>query len=388
MISHDLVSILKKYVDKENNYDDLSVDFLELFHLSKRQGVAGIVYDAIGEKIDNKELKNKWQLSYFATMQKGMIFENEFNEIIKKINENNLKVVTYKGAIIKHLYPNPYLRLMGDIDFGFDIKDADLVIKFMEELGYQVEKDYYNHRNFSKKPYVNIEFHGSLHEDELAINDEYYDNFLDESVNFSDTVLTLNPTMHFMYLITHLYQHMIDGGIGIRSYLDLYLFINNYQNQIDYVVVENEFRKMGLYKFYDVAIKFINMAFKGQNELSTTLYEEYLEHIFSGGIYGEMDRARVDERKMAAKGKSKFSYVMARLFPKYSTMKEKYPVLKKPLMFLLAPIFYIYRIFSLLFKRKKLKKSIEFISSNNDEKIRKFSTEIGLITKERNVKND
>ena len=224
MISHDLVCILKKYVDKENNYDDLSVDFLELFHLSKRQGVAGIVYDAIGEKIDNKELKNKWQLSYFATMQKGMIFENEFNEIIKKINENNLKVVTYKGAIIKHLYPNPYLRLMGDIDFGFDIKDADLVIKFMEELGYQVEKDYYNHRNFSKKPYVNIEFHGSLHEDELAINDEYYDNFLDESVNFSDTVLTLNPTMHFMYLITHLYQHMIDGGIGIRSYLDLYLF--------------------------------------------------------------------------------------------------------------------------------------------------------------------
>ena len=388
MISHALVNILKNYVDKNKNYDLEPLDFTKLFLLSKRQGVAGIVYDAIGEKVDNKELKNKWQLSYFATMQKGMIFEKEFTEIIKKINENNIKVVTYKGSIIKHLYPNPYLRLMGDIDFGFDIKDADIIVKFMEELDYQVEKDYFNHRNFSKKPYVNIEFHGSLHEDELELDDRYYDNFLTEAVHFNDDVLTLNPTMHFMYLITHLYQHMVNGGIGIRSYLDLYLFMNQNHHEINYEVVENEFKKMGLHKFYDVTIKFINKAFKGQDDLSNELYEEYLEYIFSGGIYGEIDKAKIDERMMIAKNKSKFSYVMRRLFPKYSALKEKYPVLKKPLMFLLAPAFYMFRIFSLLFKGKKLKKSIEFISTSENEKIRKFSEEIGLIKKGKEDRND
>lgn len=376
MIYDDLLAIISHYLKGQKAPLNPTVNLKELYALSNRQGIGGLVYEAIKNEISDEKLKNVWKNNYLVTMQKGMGQEALFNTIMAQANQNHLTLVCYKGSVIKYLYPNPYLRLMGDLDFGFLTSDDKKLQKMMYAEGFKKEQFYGFHRAFVKEPYFEVEFHGSLHEDnQLSL--PLYKSFITTSLPYNgDYVKILNPNMHYLFLITHLYQHMIKGGIGIRHFMDIYLFRKN--NEIDEALVTKELAAANIAKYYEVLMQLIDRMFDGKNTLNDELYYQYLDYIFKGGIYGALDEAMREHRSLAATSNSKFKYTLRRLFPSFHDLSEQYKVLKKPLMWLLAPFFYLYRIITYFFKRKNFKDKLRFVTADIDPKEKEFALAIGL----------
>ena len=80
-----------------------------------------------------------------------------------------------------------------------------------------------------------------------------------------------------------------------------------------------------------------------------------LDNFFSSGTFGTEQQAMEKRLKaLSGDGKSggKLRYVMQRLFPKLELLKERYYILYKHPW--LAPVFYVIRLFSLIFRREAI----------------------------------
>lgn len=69
------------------------------------------------------------------------------------------------------------------------------------------------------------------------------------------TIYTLCPTEHYLFLFCHLYKHFIGGGVGIRHVMDLLLFRQTWEEEIDFQEVLSGIRKVNGEPFYQALLE-------------------------------------------------------------------------------------------------------------------------------------
>ena len=98
-----------------------------------------------------------------------------------------------------------------------------------------------------------------------------------------------------MYLFVHAAKHFQYAGYGLRGMLDFVVFIEKYQNELDWSYIWSELEKMGLFVFakailmlckewFGLEINFEPIKIQEEN------YEKMKEIIFAGGVYGYCGR--------------------------------------------------------------------------------------------------
>lgn len=78
------------------------------------------------------------EISYRQSSQKSVSFENDAANLLRKFQENNIKVIVLKGAaLIGELYPEAPLRPMEDLDLLIQKQDWPVIKEILEKEGFE-----------------------------------------------------------------------------------------------------------------------------------------------------------------------------------------------------------------------------------------------------------
>ena len=349
-------------------------DSQKLFMLAKKHDVAHIIpYAAKKNAItfecsETAKLFNKQMLLAIVRYER---MQHEFKEICRILEASNISFIPLKGAVIRDCYPEKWLRTSCDIDIlvhGSDLETAKK--QFTKELGYKLLSVGNHDIGFETQSGIHFELHYNLadnvNEDKLLKNIWKYAS----PCNENSTCYVLADKMLYYYHIVHMAKHFINGGCGIKPFIDIFLMKKAWDCSAK--KSEDMLLKRELYEFASQAEKLSEVWFSGVPHSSVTAVME--NYIIDGGVYGTSDNKQAMNK---TKRKNGFSYKLSRIFLPMALMKLRYPVLDKCVW--LLPLCHLHRFVSLIFSLgKKKSREKNSVLNSNDMLVVELVNKLGL----------
>lgn len=264
----------------------------------------------------------------YDSMQK-----EELKAIKALFNENRIAFAILKGERLQCLYPDSFLRFMGDFDILVNKSDLKLVGSLLEARGYTKVAVTNHDITYGKKPF-DVEMHYKLIPEKIFGSSYFNDPFtLMENINHSEYVFKKKEDEYIYYLF-HLLRHYETSGIGLRNFIDLYLFKRN--NTLDMKYIEEAYKCTSFKEDCIYLDSFINEFFN-----KDSLHEDLIFKILNNKTFGSTQELTKNELK----NKSTFRWLLRRMFPTITQMKNYYKCLNKKIGCILLPFLYIHHIF-------------------------------------------
>ena len=169
------------------------------------------------------------------------------------------------------------------------------------------------------------------------------------------------PEDFYLYLTAHEYKHYSTEGTGLRSLLDIYVYLQKVTLDMDYVTAEAE--KISIAEFEAANRSLALQLFSGGALTETN--KEMLNYILDSGANGTWNH-RVQNR-LSISGHGKIHYVLKRFAepldrksPIYEELSHEFPFFYKYKV--LLPCLMVYRVF-LRMKEGKLKKELKSLKN-------------------------
>ena len=259
-----------------------------------------------------------------------------------------------KGCNMKHRYPRPELRIMGDADILIRPEQYDRIRAVAEELGYTpvVESD---HEYVWKSPALYLELHKRLIP---SYNRDYYAYFGDGwrlAKPGGGCRYVMTPEDEFIYLFTHFAKHYRDGGIGCRHVLDLWVYLRGCPG-LDEAYIRRELQKLRLQEFYENIRRLLDVWFEdGAEDEITAMMTDF---IFDSGSWGKWEShvLAAAAKNRAAVGSDRGGRLRSLrqlLFPAARDMAVRYRILEK-LPWLLPVMWPVRWVDAALFRRERV----------------------------------
>lgn len=287
--------------------------------------------------------------SLLHSMLKEAQRDVEIELLTEDFENNKIPHMIMKGYVIKDLYPQPFMRTMGDVDIlvGNNLSDAS------EEIlrhGFKLKGEAFLHDVFIKDNSLAVELHKSLIDESLEKFYKYFGIGFDRAhlCGNCNYRYELSVEDFYIFLIAHMAKHYEICGTGIRSVCDIFVYNKHYGNTINREYIASELDKTGLRVFEEKIRKLSYEWFSGGFSGNFDAVGEYL---ISDGVFGNIDNHELNAYLLSDnQKKSKLSYYLSCIFPDFSYMCARYPKLKKAPV--LLPFYWIRRIISTLFKSK------------------------------------
>lgn len=325
---------------------------IEILILSRNHNVAQIVASALLNSgiIENSPQKGLYLNEIYSAVYSQEKMSEAFNEICSVFDAGKIAYIPLKGAVVRGLYPEPWMRVSGDIDILVKEKDRQSAIStILNSGGYELKKESAYDVSFASPNGTSVELHYKLFGNKRfarKVPDIWVSAKSADDVGFR---YSLDDDVFCYYHFLHMAKHFVNGGCGIRSFIDLRLLEQAYG--LDSDTLKELLEKSGLSVFADCARRLCAVWFDGREHDGKTLQME--EFILDGGAFGT-EKTKIISRQQMTGGK--MQYFISKIFVPYSLLKYLYPVLKK-YPFLL-PYYEVKRWFSFLFgKRKKFRKN-------------------------------
>lgn len=340
------------------------INLEQLYAYHTQQDVVSIAYAAL-ERLDSSLELNEYIMDNKRCILREARFDIAGQEIYSSLEKTGIPFLPLKGAILKNLYPMPYLRYFTDVDIyvGENFERAE---KVLIELGYEKYVDTDNNDiSYVKKPSLHIELHKSLFPDDYD-----FEGYFDYPFRHTDLkegyqyYHLFHSNDFFIHVFCHLYKHFTYGGCGLKQYLDIYVMTQKMQLDMDYI--RAELNSIGMGNFLDTTLKLNCFLFDGEKPDDELI--EIAEFIFNNGTFGNADnRLILDYDKEHGEKRTllgNIKYFADRWGLKYSQMKQRYKVLKY--LPIILPFCYIHRLFAaLIFRRDVIKTSFDDVSKMN-----------------------
>lgn len=326
---------------------------MQVYSLSKKHDVAHIVGDTL--------IRNKVELSAevkgaFLKQQSLAVFryerlKYELNALCEFFEQNEIPYMPLKGSVIRAYYPRPEMRTSCDIDILVKKQDVKKATKLLiEQKGYKKHSEDSHDISLFSPSNTHLELHFRLKDEDDGITakaDKFFASVWERSTA-KGYRYEMEREVFVAYMLFHMAKHFILGGCGVRSVVDLWIIES--QMGYDEDKLDKTLKECGIEEFGYSAIT-LSRSWFGDCE-QTNIVKEMEKYIFNGSIYGGLE----NKIALASTKKSKFKYILGRVFPTYNELCCSYPSLKKcPVLF---PFYQVRRWFGLLFK-KGIKKSVK-----------------------------
>ena len=347
--------------------------FEELAALAHRHTI-GAIFSIASEKADkeNKCLTEaqirKVNSIRAAALKRRVLFDMERERLMKLLEDNDIWYCPLKGIILQDFYPMYEMREMSDNDILFDMSKRTLLKSIMLNEGYTLEDHgVTNHDLYTKEPVYNFEFHTRLFMHTFSTRfTDYYDPIFKKLIKYNKkSERRLSDDDFYIYMIAHAYKHYYEGGTGLRSLTDTYIYNLAKDKTLNRKYIRNECKKLGILEFEQLSRR-VSRIFSDPDLVFSRLQKlgykerEFLSYIsFTGSYCTKEDFIKSRLKKHGSKKK----YVLSRLFPDENYYKEAHPHLYKNKY--LIPAFLIYRAGRMLVKnRSEIIKEIKLIINN------------------------
>ena len=313
-----------------------------LISIARIHDLTHLVYDALTK--NGLPCKSSFAMQqYYAAIWRAEQMAHELESLSKLFEEEGTDFMPLKGAVMRPLYPEPWMRTSADIDILFRENDMQRAVELaVEKLGYSKDTDdISSHHDLVIAPNnnVHVEMHHVLFADFhlgekiRSVMDEVWDNGpMEGSVHR----FVMSDAMFYFYHVAHMAKHMVQsGGCPIRGIVDLWI-LNGLADRKDKKHREL-LERGGLTTFAD-RMSDLGDLWLGEpaaaaqpssdakpSRTPDALLNDLEQYIFSDGLYGSQKR-RISNglEKSGTAG-----YLIKRLILPYDTIKYAYPVLQK-----------------------------------------------------------
>ena len=347
----DLLAVIKAVLNNEDKKFNITPSLL---NDAKENGMISFLSLVMDE---NTSLKlQKFLLDNYANEMKR---NNAQKEALFKIKElftsNNISFMCVKGFTLKSLYPEEELRYMSDIDIYVGDKYLAKAVSLLQKKGYKIIQRTDHDVELAIENFVTIELHHRL-----IYKKEFAQDVIDKALKNvyfkegSKEFFFKKKEDEYLYIFLHLLTHYEYGGIGIKNFVDLHLYLNKYKDQLDFSYIHNAYKHTS-YEKDCILIEELCL------DLFNDKYSDLINKIIEDGAYGKL--ASKQKKELEQIGGSKFKWLMKKAFPSYARMKEIYLVLRKKGGFILLPLCYVHRVFYYTFVvRNKTKEKIDSVN--------------------------
>jgi len=336
----------------------------EILTLAELHSVTGFLYPPLKKVLPlGDPVLSELKKQSFSAATRDSLREKELTQIYSACTREQIPVLPLKGSVIKVLYPHPELRHMSDVDLLIHEEDGTKMRALMEGLGHTFHKvDAGDTDVFVSAIGLNYEIHRRLDGEGFSPKSMSFAGRLREysrPMVEGSYLMELPWEEHYIYILCHFIKHFIYGGVGVRQLCDLYICYTKWD--MDPVRLDALLEELELKDFHATLKALWEYWFLGGE--GSDLLEELGTYILHSGVFGNEEQRATD--RLLADG-SNGSYVLARLFPPYSTMKGYFPVLQK--VPILLPAMWGWRaVRAVLFRRRKLAMELSAYSSTSQD---------------------
>ena len=365
----------------------------EILAQAVSQGILPVVFLALQDLYDSGEIKmdpplfEKLKMQIIAIIARNTSKLHMTQQLLKGFADKNIECCVLKGETLAALYHTPDSRISSDTDILIDPKRLDDAIAILNELQFTIEPHAptSHHIRAVHKHMGLVELHFRLY-DELY-EEAWFDNqaFITEGYRALTTangyqLPVLGITDGLIYVVLHYVKHFLTQGVGIRQLMDLLLYMQQYDKEIDWDRFNDLMIRLKYKKFIEISIG-IGVKYLNFSEASLPDYTgaedtmmKILTDMEQGGVFGkntedrhgfylQYTKARFDSfksetyqdymKKWYRPNSSKL------VFPSVKVLSLAYPYLnKRPYLYFAA---WIHRLFATIIHVLKGKKTLSGI---------------------------
>ena len=347
----------------------------QLYGLSKAHDMAHIVAQGLSELelLGDDEFSKKFQKQQMLAVYRYQKLNYELEQICQTLEDANIAFVPLKGSVIRKYYPEPWMRTSCDIDVLVHEEDLDRAVAHLQEHLHYTKDDKRNYHDISmfSPNGIHLELHFQINEANTDL-----DSLLSRVWNYTVSIegrdeQLLTSEFFVFHQIAHAVHHFIEGGCGVRPFLDIWFLRKKLIYDEQQVMIFC--KTCGIAKFYSEMITLSNIWFDSAEH--DTVSRQMQSYILFGGVYGTIDnRVAVHQNKKGGK----FKYIVSRIFLPYNSLKFMYPILEKHRW--LMPFMQIRRWFRLL-RKGRMKQSLHELNVNKTMAQEKVSQTAELLSR-------
>lgn len=337
------------------------IDWSALYKESNDQTVTSLVLNALTPDeialVDDETLK-KWEgrAAFYAVRCAQLLYEQQ--SILTILKENNIPCAVLKGSSVAQNYPDPDLRIMGDIDIlvpkNLQSKAAGLITGNTEKT---YENDGHFHISVNSKN-ITVEIHNEPNGIEIASDEnvkkqlrDFFSNALSDTQE-TNKIITLSKEHQAVSLLLHKLSHFLSEGIGLRQLCDWACFVNKNLDDREFKKIKPRLESFGLLEFAGVITRTccdwlhlpVSCA-KWCMEYDKDLSEEIIEQILTNGNFGRKENY-YGQRLFTDCSSSNRLTSMFKVLKK--TCKDHWPPCQKyPILMPIAPFVLLARYFKM-----------------------------------------
>ncbi len=291
------------------------VDWAEILRLAKEQTLQGLISAAIerlpltlrpsrtqGLRLHQTVALNRQRRGHQVAVLEKLL------EIVKRAGVE--RPVLLKGLGVGMNYPDPTLRMCGDIDLYVGEKHYQRVWDFIcSELGIEKEKSHSDHHFDFELMGTPIEIHRyatspmsiASHRGEfMAWSETQLEGTHVREVEIDGVKVCLpSYNFDFIYIFYHTWKHFLTCGVGLRQLCDWSCYVSAFADRIDREELKQLIDMFKLYTpislFATICVRELGVSAEKFGDLVSTderRYSRALEKIWSDGNFGYYSKIR------------------------------------------------------------------------------------------------
>ena len=327
----------------------------DVYQISVYHTLSAMTYMILekGQDILEGEVFKNWKKEKDKAIRKNILLDRERERIFAFMEEQGIWHMPLKGIILKEMYPAFGMRQMADNDILYDSNFQKPLCIWMKEQGYKVIScGRGNHDVYEKKPVYNYEMHTALYGGKHnPVWITYYENIKEKLIADKKKKYSFHFTDEdfYIYIITHIYKHFAGSGTGIRSLLDVYIYLQAKEAIMNWDYINEELEKVQVSDFEGKVRHLSQKVFSKELQKLTKKEEELLKYFLYSGTYGTLEnhvQHRLDQFETDKKG-----YIIKRLVPDEEFYKNYVPFVYQHKWS--RPFFIIFRLVRGLFRKDR-----------------------------------
>lgn len=380
------IDIINKFIYGGIYEPPADIDWFEIKRLAEIHSMGGIIGVVVNRSTIDMPLEcyEYFDFSVFDCARMGIMWEMRYKEITDALNSAEIPHIIVKGYILRYLYPEKDMRTMGDLDFVIASENLEKAMKPIINKGYKLLSVFKGDWIYEKNGMA-IELHPGLVDADVGLINyqEYMSDIFNKTELVKGYTFQLTNEFHFIYMIMHTMKHFYGEGCGIRMILDIALFLNRYNHNLDWNYINKELVGLKINVFADNMFALCHVLFNSEinKTIDDDLFESVFDYIMEGGTFGfaRENYAVSQGRNRIAKNQSLISLLFHRAFPNDEVMRGLIMWYRNKSV-LLLPVAWVYRwIHSAFTKKGQLVKSVIATGETKESKKQlELLTKLGL----------
>jgi len=304
-----------------------TVDLPLLYRLSKAHDMAHLVGAAIRQNgLPVGDCGKEFRSHTFDAAYRSEKITAALEQVSTHLQQAQISFVLLKGAVIRQLYPQAWMRTSCDIDLLVKPEDAGKAIEQLCQRGYTRKPDTSVHDHVLIAPNgVAVELHHTLTQDDcIPGSDALLENVWSYAQPEEENSCSYRLTNEFfwVYHLAHMARHFLHGGCGVRPFADLWLMKN--KMPCNTALLQNLLTQTKLSAFYDGVMALADVWFADVPHSKETLLLE--QFILTGGVFGTQKNAA---QVSAGQGDTKLRSFLKVMFLPRKDLQVLYPALEQ-----------------------------------------------------------